>query len=101
MKDYESEYETAAGELVYRTPAPEFELARLEPRAGRALESGGERGVELLLCTEGEVCIRAPKGDTLSLERGSSAIAAASAGRYCVEGEGCVYRARVGVESHL
>ncbi|HEY0451052.1 mannose-6-phosphate isomerase, class I [Actinophytocola sp.] len=59
---------------VYRTPAPEFELSRIEwaaadPRAEVKLEGGAPR---VMICVDGGVRVAAVDGQELSLGRGQS-----------------------------
>ncbi|GAB3503489.1 mannose-6-phosphate isomerase, class I [Amycolatopsis cihanbeyliensis] len=58
---------------VYRTDAPEFELARVEWAAGadEAVELDCA-GPQILLCTSGELRLRAADGKEASLRRGES-----------------------------
>ncbi|SFB64202.1 mannose-6-phosphate isomerase, type 1 [Amycolatopsis marina] len=58
---------------VYRTDAPEFELARIEwtDSDGEAIELDCT-GPQILLCTQGELVARANDGATIELRRGQS-----------------------------
>ena len=86
----------AAGsvEAIYRTPAPEFALSVVTLEGGRAFVAPKDRGVEILLATEGEVRAICA-GETVAMSQGTSLLAPAAAGAYRLEGEGTVYRVRV------
>jgi mannose-6-phosphate isomerase len=79
----------------YRTPAEEFELARVRVGAGDCIESAPDRCVEIALCTEGQVRLRPDGGEELALQRGESCVIPAAVGRYRLEGDGTIYRASV------
>ena len=88
--------ERGAGVVVWETPATEFELSRVDVRPGRAFTALAERGVEILLCVEGDATATQPRfAGSTRLSRGDSAIAPAAAGAYRLEGEARLYRARV------
>ncbi len=87
----------ATGAAVYRTPAEEFELSTLRIGAGRGFESDGERGVELLLCTQGTAVVAAG-GDRVDLRPGWSCLVPAAAGAYSIAGEGELHRVAVPVD---
>jgi len=81
-------------EAVYATPAAEFRLSRIA--VGEPLAIDERVGVEILLCTEGEVRVRAEREpQTLALPQGASCLLAASAGTYRLEGAGSLWRAAV------
>ena len=82
--------ESPGGELVYPTPARQFELSRIDLSA-RPFEAA-VRGPEILLCTEGAAQAEGA-GQRLALPRGASAFVPAATGRYALEGEGVVFRA--------
>jgi len=85
-----------AGEVRYRTPAPEFELSRIEPRGGH-VDVHTRRGVEVLLCCEGrgEVAHLAT-GQRVAIGSGGSLLVPAAATAYRVSGDLALYRAGVG-----
>lgn len=85
-------------EWRYASPAVEFALSVLRIGSGVRWESPAKRGVELLLCTEGDVVLSDARGRTLSLPRGASAIAPSAAGSYRASGAGVVHRAAVGLD---
>ena len=98
-------------EVVWRTPAKEFSLSRLDVEPSSDVEMR-PTGPEILLCTEGSVsivCSCPPdkkkgrqEGSAASLltklDRGESAFIAASCEGYSLSGEGRVYRAGSGSE---
>jgi mannose-6-phosphate isomerase len=80
----------------YPTPALEFELARARLRGGHPLASGPERGIEILLCTEGAVALTsADTRESVALAKGASCVVPAAAGAYRISGSGTLYRASV------
>lgn len=76
-------------EAVYRTPAPEFRLSRVDAGAGAVLTAGGP---QLLLCTGGAARLRRD-GATVELRRGQAAFAPHRGGPIEVTGSGTVHRA--------
>jgi mannose-6-phosphate isomerase len=59
--------------FVYRTDAPEFELSRIEWAAGDSGEVVVDgAGPQILLCTTGQVLVRADDGERVQLSRGQS-----------------------------
>jgi mannose-6-phosphate isomerase len=59
--------------FVYRTDAPEFELSRIEWDAGDSGEVVVDgAGPQILLCTTGEVLVKADEGERVQLSRGQS-----------------------------
>lgn len=87
--------EAGAVERIYETSSEAFRLSRLD-LAGRPFDAAVE-GPEILLCTEGQAelqcgALREP------LSRGQTLFVAAGAGRYQVEGQGTVFRAREGTK---
>jgi mannose-6-phosphate isomerase len=59
--------------FVYRTDAPEFELSRIEWDAGDSGEVVVDgAGPQILLCTTGEVLVKADDGERVQLSRGQS-----------------------------
>jgi mannose-6-phosphate isomerase len=84
-------------EVRYRTPAPEFELSRIEPRGGQ-VDVRARRGVEILLCCEGRGALADPaSGAALEIRAGESALVPAALPAYRVQGDLCLHRAAVGV----
>ncbi|MFL7795039.1 MAG: mannose-6-phosphate isomerase, class I [Anaerolineae bacterium] len=70
-----------AAEIVYRTPAPEFQVSRLRMQPGqeRADSTGG--GPQILLVTAGEVIISREKGNA-AFQRGQSVLLPAFLGGF-------------------
>lgn len=81
---------------LYAVPAPEFNVAvwRLAPGARQA--RAADRGVDVLLVTEGE-SVLASGGEAVPLRRGVPVLVPAALGAYAVSSEGgsVVYRASV------
>jgi mannose-6-phosphate isomerase len=61
--------ETSPGVRVYRTPAPEFELSRLDVTGETRVNHDGP---QILLCTAGAAVLTNARGDELRLTRGQS-----------------------------
>ena len=85
-------------EWRYASPALEFSLSVLRLESGVRWESPKKRGVELLLCTGGDVVLCDARGRALELPMGACAIAPSAAGSYRAEGPGVVHRATVGLD---
>jgi mannose-6-phosphate isomerase len=85
------------GEGRYETPADEFALSILHVTKRLPYRSRPGRGVEILLCTEGDVrVVNEGSGQGADLGQGTSVIVPAAVASYRLEGEGTVYRAHVG-----
>jgi mannose-6-phosphate isomerase len=85
------------GEGRYETPADEFALSILHVTKRLPYRSRPGRGVEILLCTEGDVrVVNEGSGQGADLGQGTSVIVPAAVAGYRLEGEGTVYRAHVG-----
>ena len=82
------------GERVYRTPAPEFELAFLQVAPDAPFAAGVGHGPELMLGLDGSATITA-EGASWPLGRGRSVFVPAAVGAYQIEGEARISRARV------
>ncbi|GLZ35724.1 mannose-6-phosphate isomerase, class I [Lentzea sp. NBRC 105346] len=61
--------ETAPGVCVYRTPAPEFELSRLDVATETRVNHDGP---QIIICTRGTVVLTNDRGDHVELRRGQS-----------------------------
>ncbi|MEU3651199.1 mannose-6-phosphate isomerase, class I [Lentzea sp. NPDC034063] len=61
--------EIQPGVRVYRTPAPEFELSRLDLAGETRIN---HEGPQIMICTEGSVVLTNARGDELKLRRGES-----------------------------
>lgn len=88
--------ESGPGIAVYRTPASEFELSRLELAPGHAVTLQGSYSAEILICLDGAGQVLAGETDAvLHFQQGHSFIVPASSGRYTLEGVGILFRASV------
>ena len=76
------------------TTATEFALDRLELTAGDAYHSGGERSVEILLCTAGRATITGGATE-LAVRQGDSLLIPARVPSYRIAGAATLFRARV------
>lgn len=85
----------APGEWVYRTPAPEFRLSRLEPASGR-LEIT-HAGPQVLLVVSGSIEVTDGRGATVRVPRGRSVWIGAGDGPVWVGGSGTAFRATDGL----
>jgi mannose-6-phosphate isomerase len=79
------------GESIYATPAPEFQLARLDLSRARRFDAT-VNGPELLLCIEGEAKLEAA-GQACPLQRGQACFVPARSGAYRLDGAARVFRA--------
>ena len=87
----------APAEMVYNTPAHEFQLSVIRVSSHASFMSGSDRSVEIVICMEGKADIRdLRKGDSQPLKKGESAIIPAAVGSYEMTGRGILYRATVG-----
>jgi mannose-6-phosphate isomerase len=84
--------ESDAGEAIYRTPAREFQLSRIE--LDDAFRARDRRGPEILLCTRGSASVSGAR-----LDRGAAAFVTASEGAYELSGNATLFRATLGVTS--
>ena len=84
-------HEVAPGEGRYAAPAAEFALSVVHVSPDRPWVSARERGVEILLCTEGRGRIAGL--DDGAIERGDCFVAPAAARSYTVAGSLTLYRA--------
>jgi mannose-6-phosphate isomerase len=81
----------SATERVYRTPAEEFELSRLEVGSAAAHRALAERGPDALVVVEGAATLEAG-GERLELARGAAALVPAELA-YAVEGKATLFKA--------
>jgi mannose-6-phosphate isomerase len=85
------------GEGRYESPVDEFALSILDVATERPYRSSSGRGVEILLCTEGDVrVVNEGSGQRSDLGHGMSVIVPAAVTAYRLEGDGTVFRACVG-----
>ena len=85
----------ADGEQVYRTPADDFRLSRLDLDSESRFRASVS-GPEILWCLAGPVSARPAGGPSLELGRGQAAFVSAATERYELRGGGTVFRAAVG-----
>jgi mannose-6-phosphate isomerase len=84
-------------EMVYRTPADEFQLSVIRVSSHTPFVSGPDHSVEIVICMEGKSIIReVRKGDAHPLNKGESVIIPAAAGPYQIAGKALLYRAAIG-----
>ncbi len=88
--------ERAPGERLYRCPAAEFLLSRLEAAPDMPFVSGGERSGEIHLVLGGRGRVTdTGTGRALAFSRGASFLVPASVPAYRIEGQATLYRASV------
>ena len=91
--------EPRGGERIFQTPAEEFELAIVEPRAGKPYRGPAERGAHIWLCVRGEGRIESERSDErLEFRKGDSLLAPAAAGACRIDGDAKLFRAAVAGE---
>jgi mannose-6-phosphate isomerase len=85
-----------AEELVYPSPAKEFELSVVTLSKGAQYRSPVDRSVEILICTRGKATLTDYNSQTeTQLLQGASALIPAAVERYDIKGEGVCYKAAV------
>ena len=83
-------------ELVYPSPAKEFELSVITLRSGMQYHSPVNRGCEILICTHGTTTLIDYSSQTKTkLHQGASAVIPAAVERYAISGKGVCYKAAV------
>jgi mannose-6-phosphate isomerase len=84
-------------EKFYPVTAEEFMLSVISLRGkGEIYESRGSRGVEIMICIEGDARVTdIDNGETLEFKRGMSIFIPASVERYLIRGEATIYKASV------
>lgn len=80
-------------EFIYRSPAEEYQLSRLNPTGENPFRSGIRNGPEIVLCYQGQVQAKGKFGPTLDLIRGDSVFIPFEVGKYSLEGNAILYRA--------
>jgi len=84
------------GERIYATPAEEFQLSEISVANGDPFNSERDRGVEIMICMEGEARIKdGGTNEPLLFTTGDSVIIPSSVGWYQIEGEAKLYKATV------
>jgi len=85
-------------ERTYPTPAEEFVLSVITVEKRASFTSARDRGVEILICLEGEGVIRdLEKGQDVPLPKGASVIVPAAVSQYGIDGNATLYKATVPV----
>jgi mannose-6-phosphate isomerase len=85
-----------AAELVYPSPAKEFELSVITLSKGTQYRSPVDRSVEILICTHGKATLTDQDSQIeTQLQQGASALIPAAVERYAIRGEGVCYKASV------
>lgn len=84
-----------AGEVVYRSPAPEFRLSRLQ--IGSERQDVTHPGPQVLLVTDGAAVVEAAGGARLEVPRGRSVWIAARDRGVTVSGPATIFRATDGL----
>ena len=83
-------------ELVYSSPAKEFELSVITLKKGMQYRSPLNRSVEILICTQGAATLMDPGSQNKTkLHQGVSALIPAAVESYTISGEGVCYKAAV------
>ncbi len=83
-------------EQVYPSQAEEFVLSKLTIKNGMHYISRKDRGVEIILCTDGNPMISEKTGEPgIALHKGRSVIIPAAVDQYSIEGRGTLYKASV------
>jgi mannose-6-phosphate isomerase len=83
-------------EAIYSTKAEEFVLSVLKIRKAAPFNSPGNRSVEIMMCTAGEVTVTdLSDGETTLLTKGASILVPAALEQYRIEGEATLYKATV------
>ena len=80
-------------EVVYKTPAEEFELSKIVLKKNKVQIT--QRSAEILLCTSGYIYVKDLNGNTLNLSKGDSIFVPEYVKKYFLEGEAEIYRASV------
>ena len=84
------------GEKIYATPAKEFQLSVISVANGDPFINERDRGVEILICMEGDASIKdRGNSEPLLFTTGNSVIIPSSVSRYQIEGRAKVYKATV------
>lgn len=85
------------GEKIYATPADEFQLSVISVATGDPFTSERDRGVEIMICMEGEAGIRdLGSSQVLTLGKGMSLIVPSAVPQYEIAGGATLYKATVG-----
>lgn len=86
--------ELTENEISYICPASEFVLSRISVSAESGYLSPTRRGVEILLCTDGEAILQDITANSrLEMRKGTSILVAAAVERYRISGSAVFYKA--------
>ena len=82
---------------AYPSDVREFRLSVIETAPDHPYEGGSEegRGIEVLVCTEGECTVTGADGAAMSVRKGVSFVVPAAVASYKVDGAATLYRASV------
>ena len=87
-------------EAVFGAPAGEFSLSMISIEEGTCFVSPGERGPEILICTEGEAQVNdLGSGEVLLLRKGKSIVVPSAVYQYQIHGSATLYKATVPLET--
>ena len=88
--------ERSVAEVVYVTPAEEFELSRIRVSEELHYENPSVRSPEILLCVEGRSIIQdTGGGQDLALDKGRAVIVPAAVNAYRISGKAKLYKVSV------
>ena len=83
-------------EEIYPSQADEFVLSVLKVKSGNSYQSRDSHNVEILICIKGQTRIFEYHAEkVITLSKGQSVIVPAICGKYCIEGDGILYKAAV------
>lgn len=80
-------------EMIYPSPAEEFQLSRLQPAPDAPFRSSRRAGPEIVFCYRGRARVEGESGPAVELARGGSIFIPFGAGAYTIRGEAALYRA--------
>ena len=82
---------------AYPSDVGEFRLSVIEAAPDRPHESGAEegRGIEVMICTDGECTVTGDDGTAMNVRKGVSFVVPAAVASYSIEGAATLYRASV------
>jgi mannose-6-phosphate isomerase len=84
-------------ETFYNSPSEEFILSVISlPEEDSVYKKEGQRGIEIMLCTEGKATITDTfDGNSLDIKKGISMLIPAAVRGYFIEGKATIYKASV------
>jgi mannose-6-phosphate isomerase len=82
---------------AYPSDVGEFRLSVVEAAPDRPYQSGFEegRGIEVMICTDGECTVAGDDGTAMKVRKGVSFVVPAAVASYSIEGAATLYRASV------